>query len=165
MTNNQSKTASRARHLVTFGLTAIEDVVYVGLGVVLAATALCLLFLAIRSFVLALVAHALSGQVISLLDQILLILLIIELLYTVQVSFREHALMAEPFLVVALIATVRKILIATAQISQLAEPNDTVFHHSLAELSLLSLMVLILVGSLVLLQRHGKTAAIDRSER
>ncbi len=37
---------------------------------------------------------------VDLLDQILLILMVLEILYTVQVSFREHVLSPEPFLVV-----------------------------------------------------------------
>jgi uncharacterized membrane protein (DUF373 family) len=41
----------------------------------------------------------------------LLILLIVELLYTVQVSFREHAVMPEPFLLVGLIAAIRRVLL------------------------------------------------------
>ena len=162
MTNDTQIVSGRPRHFVTRGLTAVEDIVYVGLGVVLAATALCLLFLTFRSFVLAVVQRELPGQVIGLLDQLLLILLIIELLYTVQVSFREHALVAEPFLVVALIATVRKILVLTAQIS-LGEPSDSVFRHSIAELSLLALMVPVLVGSLILLHRNPKVAGMSQS--
>lgn len=164
VTSENASTVSRTRQFVTSGLTAVEDVVYVGLGVVLAATAIYLLVFAIRSFATALMAHALSGQVISLLDQILLILLVVELLYTVQVSFREHALVAEPFLVVALIATVRKILVLTAQFSSLAESSEVVFRHSIAELSLLALMVLVLVGSLILLHRNPRIAGISRSD-
>lgn len=142
---------------------AVEDVVYVGLGLVLAATGVCLLLHAIRSFVLALLSHTLSGQIITLLDEILLILLIVELLYTVQVSFREHALVAEPFLVVALIATVRKILVLTAQISQMSESSEALFRHTIAELSVLALMVLVLVGSLILLHRNPKIAGVGSS--
>jgi uncharacterized membrane protein (DUF373 family) len=164
VTTDTHNTKSRARFIVTAGLTGVEDIVYVGLGVLLAATALCLLFIAIRSFVLALMERALSGQVINLLDQILLILLIVELLYTVQVSFREHALVAEPFLVVALIATVRKILVLTAQISDMGESTDLVFRHTIAELTLLALMVLVLVGSLILFHRNPKIAGLGRSD-
>jgi hypothetical protein len=154
MTAETMTPPSPFRLLVIRSLAAVEDVVYIGLGVVLAATALCLLFLAVRNFVLALIARSLSGQVIGLLDQILLILLIIELLYTVQVSFREHALIAEPFLIVALIATVRKVLILTTQISQVGiDTTESVFRHSILELSLLAVMMLVLVGSLVLLAR------------
>jgi uncharacterized membrane protein (DUF373 family) len=164
VTSERPNTVNRTRHIVTSGLTAVEDLVYIGLGVVLAATAIYLLVVAIGGFVTALMAHALSGQVISLLDQILLILLVVELLYTVQVSFREHALVAEPFLVVALIATVRKILVLTAQFSSLAEASETVFRHSIAELSLLAVMVLVLVGSLILLHRNPRIAGISRSD-
>lgn len=164
VTSERQSSVSRIRHLVTNGLTAVEDLVYVGLGLVLAATAFYLLVVAIRSFASALMEHALSGQVISLLDQILLILLVVELLYTVQVSFREHALVAEPFLVVALIATVRKILILTAQFSSLADSSETLFRHSVAELSLLAVMVLVLVGSLILLHRNPRIAGISRTD-
>ena len=164
VTSAKPDAATRTRHFVRSGLTAVEDLVYIGLGVVLAATAIYLLVIAIRSFVTALIAHALSGQVIGLLDQILLILLVVELLYTVQVSFREHALVAEPFLVVALIATVRKILVLTAQFSSLAESSEAVFRHSIAELSLLAVMVLVLVGSLILLHRNPQIAGFSRLE-
>src|SRR5207249_6827217 len=55
-----------------------------------------------------------SFSIIKLLDHVLLILLIVELLYTVQVSFREHALVPEPFLLVGLISAIRRVLILTA---------------------------------------------------
>lgn len=164
-TGARQSTIVRAKHLVSLGLAAVEDVVYVGLGVILAATALCLLFLTIRSFVLALAGHALSGQVIGLLDQILLILLIIELLYTVQVSFRQHALVAEPFLVVALIATVRKILVLVAQVAEVgSETSEIAFRHSIGELGMLAVLVLVLVGSLILLHRNPKIAGLGGSD-
>jgi len=41
------------------------------------------------------------GSVGGVLDQLLLILMLIEILYTVQVSFREHVLVPEPFVLVA----------------------------------------------------------------
>jgi len=39
--------------------------------------------------------------------------MIVEILYTVQVSFSEHALVPEPFLIVGLIATIRRLLVLT----------------------------------------------------
>ncbi len=90
--------------------------------------------------------------------QILLVLLVIELLYTVQVSFREHGLVAEPFLVVALIAVVRRILVLTAEMPKLPQATESVFRHAILELGLLSVLVLVLVGSLVLLQRSRRPA-------
>jgi uncharacterized membrane protein len=73
-------------------LSSVEDLVYVGLGLLLTIAALTLLVIALKSVVLALWNRALGGQIVGLLDQILLILLVIELLYTVPVSFRERGL-------------------------------------------------------------------------
>ena len=109
---------------------------------------------AFKNLFTALLARALPDQVVGILDQILLILLIIELLYTVQVSFREHGLLAEPFLVVALIATIRRVLILTAEVSKL--PEKTIFLHTMLELALLTGMILVLVGSLIMLQKQRR---------
>lgn len=144
------------RRFIVQGLSLVEDIVYVGLGVLLAIAAFSLLILALKDAGVAIWNHSFGAQVVGLLDQILLVLLIVELLYTVQVSFREHALLAEPFLVVALIASIRRILIVTAEISKLPEANETVFRHSMYELVVLTVLVLVLVGSLIMLQRHGR---------
>jgi uncharacterized membrane protein (DUF373 family) len=143
-----------ARRFIVQGLSTVEDIAYVGLGVLLAIAAITLLLAAFKSFATALFAHSLTGQVVNLLDQILLILLIVELLYTVQVSFREHGLVAEPFLVVALIAAIRRVLIITAQVSKLPEEGSSVFRQTIIELSVLAVMILIFVGSLVMLQKQ-----------
>jgi uncharacterized membrane protein (DUF373 family) len=157
-----------ARRHVVNGLSLVEDLVYVGLGVLLAAGALALLISAFRSSVVAIFSHSFASQVVGLLDQILLVLLIIELLYTVQVSFREHGLLAEPFLVVALIAVIRRVLVLTAEVPKLPQAGEEVFRHALLEMALLTVMIAVLVGSLVVMQwqarRHGQDPAIERRE-
>jgi len=92
----------------------------------------------------------------SLGHRFLLVLLIIELLYTVQVSFREHRLLAEPFVVVALIAAIRRVLVITAEISKVAESNEVTFRHAVWELALLTGMILVFVGSLIMLQKQTR---------
>lgn len=139
-------------------LSSVEDIVYVGLGLLLTIAALTLLLTTLKSVVLALWNRALGGQIVNLLDQILLILLVVELLYTVQVSFRERGLIAEPFLLVALIAAIRRILILTAEVARLPEAGEAVFRHAMLELGVLTVMVLVLVGSLIMLQKYGKRA-------
>src|SRR5512144_1905844 len=84
--------------------TIVEDVVYVGLGLLLAVAAIVLLVSGVVSFVENIAAATLGTNIIALLDRILLILLVVELLYTVQVSFREHTIEPEPFLIVGIIA-------------------------------------------------------------
>jgi len=142
-----------ARTFVVRGLDLVEDVVYIGLGTILSIAAFTLLAVVFKNFATALLSRGLTGQIVSLLDQILLILLVVELLYTVQVSFREHGLTAEPFLVVALIAVIRRILVITAEVSKLPEAAGEVFRHTMLELGLLTVMVLVLVSSVIMLQR------------
>jgi len=157
--NETQKDAShRVRQAVVQTLSSVEDLVYVGLGLLLTIAALTLLVTTLKSVALALWNHALGGQVVNLLDQILLILLVIELLYTVQVSFREHGLIAEPFLVVALIAVIRRILVLTAEVPKLAEAGEAAFRHAMVELGVLTVMVLVLVSSLIMLQKYAKRA-------
>lgn len=144
------------RRRIALSLSFVEDVVYVGLGVLLALSALSLLASAFKSAAYSVWTLALGDQIVGVLDQILLVLLIIELLYTVQVSFREHALLAEPFLVVALIAVVRRILVITAELAHLPQTSEPVFRHAMWELGLLTVMILVLVSSVIMLQRQQK---------
>jgi hypothetical protein len=103
------------------------------------------------------------GRVVAFLDRILLVLIIVEVLYTVQVSFREHTLAPEPFLIVGLIAATRRILVLTAGIAELAQAGGEGFVHAMLELGLLSLMVLALVVALVLLRRRSSQAVAERA--
>jgi uncharacterized membrane protein (DUF373 family) len=147
------------RQSVVRALSLVEDAVYVGLGIVLAVTAIALLSATLKTVGYSLWNRSLTGQITNVLDQILLVLLIVELLYTVQVSFREHGLLVEPFLVVALIAVIRRILVITAELTKLPESGQAVFQRAMLELGLLSLMILILVSSLILLQRQKKAVS------
>lgn len=152
---NQSE-AHPARLRTVQALSLVEDAVYIGLGVLLTIAAFVLLFGAFKAIFKSLAAGQWSGQVLNLLDQVLLTLLVIELLYTVQVSFREHGLLAEPFLVVALIAAIRRVLVVTAQVPELPQREDIIFRHAMIELAVLTGMIIVLVASLIAMQRHAK---------
>ena len=152
-----------ARAVVARGFTYVEDVLYVGLGVLLAAAALVLLADGAVMFWRALVAAELPARVIELLDRILLILMIAEILYTVQVSLREHTLVPEPFLVVALIAAVRRVLIITAEFADLVDKGPEAFRNAMVELGLLTAMIVALVASLLMLRRRQTPAVAPRS--
>ena len=156
MAEKETTIVPRVRQSVVRALSFVEDVVYVGLGILLAVAAFSLLVRALHAFVTEAVAGSVGANVVGLLEQILLTLLVIELLYTVRVSFHEHGLAAEPFLVVALIAVIRRILILTAEVPKLPEAGEPVFRHAILELALLTVMVLVLVGSLLMLQRQIK---------
>jgi uncharacterized membrane protein (DUF373 family) len=100
--------------------------------------------------------------VVVVLDQILLILMIVELLYTVQLSFREHVLVPEPFVLVALIASVRRILVLAPELPKVAEKGDVQFQNAMIELGVLTIMTLSLVFCLVLLRKRHPDAVAER---
>ncbi|MFN2493316.1 MAG: phosphate-starvation-inducible PsiE family protein [Pyrinomonadaceae bacterium] len=100
---------------------------------------------------------------VPLLDRLLLILLVVELLYTVQVSFREHGLIPEPFLLVGLIAGIRRVLVLTAEFARIKEQTAEVFQHLIVELAVLTFLIVALVISLVLLRNRGVTAIAERA--
>lgn len=152
------------RTAISRAFSRFEDGVYVGLGVLLAYSAAALLVTGARALWLNVLAGAPVEAIIELLDRSLLILMIVELLYTVQVSFRAHALVPEPFLVVGLIAATRRILVVTAQFSRLIEQgNEGQFRGAMIEMGLLTAMVLSLVISLRLLRDRAGLPPRDAS--
>lgn len=145
------------RTIIARQFTRVEDGVYIGLGILLACSAAALLVTSTIELVRSVMQGAPLQGIVSLLDRLLLILMIVELLYTVQVSFREHALVPEPFLIIGLIAATRRILVVTAQFSGLLEKGvDAHFRQAMLELALLTLMVVALVVSLRLLRGQSR---------
>jgi phosphate starvation-inducible membrane PsiE len=149
------------RTWIARGFTAIEDIVYVGLGLLLGASAIVLLISGVITFAHELADGSFSIKAVGLLDRILLILLIVELLYTVQVSFRTHSLLPEPFLLVGLIAAIRRVLVLTAEFGHLPEHTDAMFKNFVLELSVLTVLILAVTISLVLVRKRNQDAAQD----
>jgi len=151
------------RALAARAFTTVEDVIYLGLGVLLAGSAIALLVSSGINFVQNLLARSLTTNIVPLLDRLLLILLVVELLYTVQVSFREHGLIPEPFLLVGLIASIRRVLVLTAEFAEIKEQTAEVFQHLIVELTVLTFLIVALVVSLVLLRKRGVTTVAERA--
>jgi uncharacterized membrane protein (DUF373 family) len=84
------------------------------------------------------------------LDAILLVLMIVELAYTVILSLRGSVLQAEPFLIVGLIAVIRRILVIT--VGEAGPHGTGGVAQSIGELGILTGVVIVFVGSIVLLR-------------
>ena len=52
-----------------------------------------------------------AAQTLRVLNELLIVLMLVEILHTVRISIRSHVLVTEPFLVVGLIASIRRILV------------------------------------------------------
>ncbi len=167
MTKESSGSSTRAdertRTVVARLFTWVEDAVYVGLGLLLAVSAIVLLASTGVSFVQEMRNAVLPSAIINVLDRLLLVLLIIEVLYTVQVSFREHALVPEPFLIVSLIAVTRRVLVLTAEIHNIQDKGVEAFNASMLELGVLTFMILALAVSLLMLKRRHPEAVAERA--
>lgn len=135
--------AWRGRPAVRRWIWALEhaqDVVAITVGVVLIALAAVVLIAAIADFIDGAYGPITSAAPI-LLDRVLLVLILVEIVYTVVLSLRAHRLVAQPFIVVGLIAVIREILVV------LTPGSSTKI--SASELALLIGMVAVFVAGLI----------------
>jgi uncharacterized membrane protein (DUF373 family) len=129
-----------------------QDVITVVVGTVLLLVAAALLVSGIAGFVhtvslgKVLSAASFSGAAVSLLDEVLLVLILIEILHTVVLSLRSHRLLAQPFVVVGLVAVIRKLLFVLSG-------EKTV---STSVLALLIALVAVLILGLIALSRFDR---------
>ncbi|MFQ5847970.1 MAG: phosphate-starvation-inducible PsiE family protein [Candidatus Methylomirabilales bacterium] len=133
-----------------------EDAIYLLAGGLLAATAVFLLVSTAGIFLEATKVGNLRSHSIEILDSLLLILMLVEILYTIRLAVREHTLVMEPFLIVALIASVRRILILTPEAAEFTRTDPGAFRNAMLELGLLTLLILVLVISIAILRRYPR---------
>ena len=155
---------STLRHHFDYYLGKTEVVIYSILAVLLAVTALVTIATAGRLLWIGLGRWTVVTQTLGVLNELLIVLMVVEILHTVRISIRSHVLVTEPFLVVGLIATIRRILVITLEAATLTkdgswttEGASGIFHSSMIELGLLGLLVLVLVVSITLLRRCAPT--------
>src|ERR1700726_881930 len=102
-----------------------------------------------------------AAETLRVLDQLVVVLMLVEILHTVRISIRSHFLVTEPFLVVGLIATIRRILVITLEAANLTKAgsfsaeNANIFRASMIELGFLGLLILGLVFSITLRRRFA----------
>ncbi len=98
-------------------LTTVEVAIYAILGFLLSATAVLSLVAAASLLWTGIKGWNVSSGTFQILDQLLLVLMVVEILHTVRTSIKSHTLVTEPFLIVALIASIRRMLVITLEAS------------------------------------------------
>jgi len=127
---------------------------------------LSFLFLGMLVFVFAwveFVQQAHSGfwpATISLINDLLLVIILLELFRTVLGFLQSDRIRLEPFLHVAIIASVRRILTAGAELSHLHGIPEETFQHYLMDLGLHVVIILVLMIALFLI-RKSETSQIQ----
>lgn len=137
-----------------------ERIVYFGAALFLLVTIGMVFFSAVTAFLEAGERGALETA-LEVLDRILLVFIFAELLGTITTIVRENEVRAEPFLLIGLIAVVRRILAVTASIEQsLGTPQ---FTSLLYELGVLTALVLALAGAFYFIRRDERERYSSRS--
>lgn len=140
-------------------LKSVEGVVLFSIAVVLVVLAILVLI----SSAVALIEHIgnIRESAIEIMDSVLLVMMTMEIVYTVTLSIESHILVAEPFLIVGAIAAIRRMLVITAESTKLAASNPEVFQNTLIELGLLAGTIVAIAISIYILRR---SQAIQKKE-
>ncbi len=125
-------------------LERAQDVVTVTVGIVLIVLAAVLLVSGVVDF-LGESAGSISLTAPILVDRVLLVLILVEIVHTVVLSLRSHRLVSQPFIVVGLVAVIRRILFVLT-------PGNEI-KVSTSELALLIAMVAVFVAGLIAVSR------------
>jgi uncharacterized membrane protein (DUF373 family) len=145
------------RPLLATILNYAEKVVYYGAAVALILT-VGMLFFSLGQSLLAVFETGPLETALTILDRVLLIFIFVELLNTIEIIVQEREIVAEPFLLIGLIAVVRRILLVTAQTEHGLGPEG--FLNLVMELGVLTALVISLAVALYLTRRmEGRRSA------
>ena len=148
----------------------VEHTLYIALGIVLSLTALLALGSAAATLWEAIINWGGSTAMLSIIDKLLFVLMLAEILHTVRVSIRSGALTCEPFLIVGLIASIRRVLVITLESSQtkpgkaIEAGQDQVFSASMIELGVLAGLILTMVISIYLVRHSSRNGGSVSTE-
>ncbi len=131
----------------------LEDVVYWAVAVVLVIGSIALLVAQFNTM-LRLRNTPASTIMLEVLDGLLLIFIFVELLYAVRSCLRSHEIVAEPFLIVGILAGIKEIVVLSVEAATLLKDGPQ-FSRAVVEIAVLSVGVLVLaVSAFVLRERR-----------
>jgi len=144
----------RPHDLVALSFDYIEDAIHVIVAGLLVVAGAFALWAALSDLVTALQKPDWSALAIvtGVLDKGLYLFIIAELLHTVRVTIQQRTLVVEPFLIVGLIAGVRRLLLVTAQVAE--DPSKFQVNPQGVEIGILLALVLGMTVALILWRRY-----------
>lgn len=123
-------------------LTAAENVIHVGIAALLVIASGILLVLATDEL-LDVFDDWGSDPIVDVLDTLLLLFIFVELLSAVRTTVAQRALIAEPFLLVGIIASIKEIVVLSVKAAD-DIGRGSVFRDQLWEIAVLGAVVLLL---------------------
>src|ERR671917_2493814 len=143
-------TSEPFKRVVSGILDAFERIAYLAIALALSVPIVMLVVSAVM-IMLEVSEVGVLETVLGVLDRLLLAFIFVELINTIRVTLRERGIfIAEPFLLVGLIAVVRRILLLTAEIEQAGAEE---FQNMLIELGVMTGLVIVLTIALYFTRR------------
>jgi len=103
--------------------------------------------------------------IVDVLDGLLLIFIFVELLYAVRSCLRSHEIVAEPFLIVGILAGIKEIVVLSVEAAKLLEKGPE-FSRAIVEIGVLGAVVLVLsISAFIMRARSGKVGSSETEER
>jgi uncharacterized membrane protein (DUF373 family) len=156
------KEVTRIRAAASDLLGRAELFAYLVIGVLLALAALVGIGSAAFSLWDAAQEHGAADAIVVTIDRLLFVLMVVEILHTVRDSFRSGTLVCEPFLIVGLIASIRRVLVITLESSRVNVPgkwtpdSQAMLDSTMLELAVLGGLILIMVVSIYVLRQSER---------
>lgn len=132
----------------------LEDVLYVVIAAVLAVCAAALVVSLARG-VPDLFATRGQAPVLEVLDAVLLVFIVVELLFAVRATVARRELVAEPFLIVGIIASIKEIVVISVKAAE-ATGKGEVFRDEVTLVGVLGVLTLLLATAAFLLRRKER---------
>jgi uncharacterized membrane protein (DUF373 family) len=128
----------------------VEQAFYFAVAVALAIGGVVLFFQVGWTFITSFASNP-RGAIIQFLEGLLLVFILAELIHTIRAVIEENVLRTEPFLIVGIVAAIRRVLVVTADADRhLGKPE---FHDLMVEMAVLAGAV-VLLGLTIYLVRH-----------
>ena len=100
-----------------------EDAVYTVVAILLVAGACVLLVGAARQLIT--LGDGTDVAALAMLDRLLLVFVLVELLYAVRMTLVRREIVAEPFLIVGIIASIKEIILLSVEAANVMEGKET----------------------------------------
>jgi hypothetical protein len=134
----------------------LEDAIYWAVAVVLVVGSVALLIAQFNTM-LRLRNAPVNTVMVEILDGLLLIFIFVELLYAVRSCLRSHEIVAEPFLIVGILAGIKEIVVLSVEAATLLDKGPD-FARAVVEIGVLGGVVLVLaLAAFVLRERRRDT--------
>lgn len=141
----------KARSQTADGFRYIEQIFYVLVAAALAAAGAGLFFYVVYRFFTTLGEAPYLTVTLELLDGLLLVFITTELLHTVRAVIDESVLMTEPFLIVGIVAVIRRLILISAEAKELV--GKPTFGDLMLEMGILT-GVIVALGLTIFMLRH-----------